>query len=285
MGVYADDLGLDPERLERRISFLIDRAVAHDEFTTDLHVACAATLRRDAGAIALLLGRIGEARTLFLAAGQQWADLGVFAGYFLMSLARLSSGVPWFESEKGLADVERLLLSDQPAEKAQIEGDRRQFNAMSINSPRQLLNLFQAASGERHRSERASRLASLAAGRLSPNAALQVGTTGVPLAVYLRLYDALARGNLSRRDRDSLLALAIRREELILAAQNDRHHWRLLHKPFELIDFDLLALGNSAIEAGHDTEVALFDAIGERGLAARLPFELARDLEASSSSG
>jgi hypothetical protein len=49
----------DPERLFRRQGFLLDRAATHDAYEGDQrlwHHACAATLRRDAAAIAVLRG-------------------------------------------------------------------------------------------------------------------------------------------------------------------------------------------------------------------------------------
>ncbi len=83
MAGYAEALKLDSKRLERRLIFLLDRANAHDkegakegdQRTVDLHRGCSATLRRDAGAIAILLGKTQDARSYFRVAGQQWAGL------------------------------------------------------------------------------------------------------------------------------------------------------------------------------------------------------------------
>lgn len=279
MADYLSELELDPERFARRITFLVDRAKAHEDRKNDLDTACAATLRRDAGALALLLGRSEQARSLFLTAGRQWSELGIYAGYFLMSLGQQSLGQSWFEGEKNLDEIESSLSFDQPVEDTETKIDRRQLRQMSRNSPRQLLSLYQAAGGGRRRSQRALRLARGAAKRLSPSMGSPIGTTGIPLGSYLRLYNALGSSDVSQSDRNSLFALAIRRDELVSAAQADRYHWRLLLKPAELIDFDLLALGITAIEAGGAARAMLFSTVGERGPAARLPFEIARDLD------
>ncbi len=85
-------------------------------------------------------------------------------------------------------------------------------------------------------------------------------------------------GEVGQDQRDSLIALAVRRNELVAAAQADRFHWRLLLKPAELIDFDLLALGLAAMSGGTQGADLLFEATADRGPAARLPFDAARDL-------
>ncbi|MBX3501642.1 MAG: hypothetical protein KF889_19550 [Alphaproteobacteria bacterium] len=279
MAGYAEVLGLDSQRLRRRLLFLNDRAKAHDALQSELHIACAATLRRDAGAIALLLGQTEEALHLLSAAGRQWADLGVYSGYFLMSLARRSRGASWFENDTELDDIERSLTSEQAAKDFSRKAGQTTLGAMSNSSPRQLLSLFQAAGGGRRRSGRASRLALPAAKRLGPSSGTEVGVTGMPLAGYLRLYDAFGTGEVSVRDQDSLFALAMRRDEQISVARADQYHWRLLSKPAEIIDFDLIALGMTAVEAGANSMNRMFASIEKLGTEARLPFELAVDLE------
>jgi hypothetical protein len=87
----------DSERLERQQVFLIDRASAHSQAASrdgehSWHRACAASLTRDAGSIALLRGRVDEALSLLSNAGSRFAELGIFAGYSLLELSKSRGG-------------------------------------------------------------------------------------------------------------------------------------------------------------------------------------------------
>lgn len=275
---YTDSLRLDTERLFRRASFLIDRAEAHEEQAAtaddrnlaDRHVACAATLRRDAGAIALLIGNVEGAVGLFRGAGQLWAKLGLYSGYFLLALADddPSREIDW---------IERSLRWTLDEETPRESGVTRRYQQRSSHAPRQLLSLIEGLEMADEREHR--HLASLARERIQPNGGAPVGTSNLPIASYLRLFDELRRGEFSSRSRDNLLAIVIQRQELIAAAQADRFRWRMAQRPAELIDFDLIALGIAAINGGQTVQDELREALEKASGAARLPFDLAMELK------
>jgi hypothetical protein len=274
---YADNLQLDPGRLSRRASFLIDRAKVHDDKAAkagdrslaDRHIACAATLRRDAGAIALLIGNVEKAMDLFRSAGRLWAELGLYSGYFLLALAGDESNID-------IGWIERSLDPRFDGEPPREEDSTRRYRGRSAQSPRQLLSLIEGlgmAVELKHR-----RLMLLARKRLRPSDGVLVGTSNLPIASYLRLFDELRGGETSRSLHDSLLAITIQRQELIAAAQADEYHWRLTQRPAELIDFDLVALGIAAVNGGSTVQSELRAALERANAASRLPFDLAMEL-------
>ena len=277
---YAEQLELDAERMRRRITFLNDRADWHDRRKTPLDRACAATARRDAGVLALLLGQASNARSSFRAAGREWASLGLFAGYLLESFADPEQDFAKDDAFGTFSRLDDALRDGGPGDRRTIEGERIPFEAASFNSPRQLLNLYQAARGRR-RQPHLSSFATKAAERLSTSAAVMVGLTGLPTRAYLNLFNSFGANEPTQRDRDMLFSVAIRREELLAAARSDQYHWRMMLKPAELVDLDLLALGLNAMEAGSNSERALFEPLSHRDVPARLPFLLARDLRNS----
>lgn len=274
---YADNLQLDPGRLSRRASFLIDRAKVHDDKAAkagdrslaDRHIACAATLRRDAGAIALLIGNVEKAMDLFRSAGRLWAELGLYSGYFLLALAGDESNID-------IGWIERSLDPRFDGEPPREEDSTRRYRDRSAQSPRQLLSLIEGlgmAVESKHR-----RLMLLARKRLRPSDGVLVGTSNLPIASYLRLFDELRGGETSQSLHDSLLAITIQRQELIAAAQADEYHWRLTQRPAELIDFDLVALGIAAVNGGPIVQSELRAALERANAASRLPFDLAMEL-------
>src|SRR5947209_19920371 len=79
----------DEVRLHRRRTFLESRATAHCFSETDQpwHRAAAATLLRDAAAVALMLGDFEGARASMRKSGDLFLDLGFAAGFQLLYLA------------------------------------------------------------------------------------------------------------------------------------------------------------------------------------------------------
>jgi hypothetical protein len=272
---YVTELGLDAERMHRRIEFLRDRAKGHLGRQTHVDRACAATLHRDAGLIALLLGKVSDARSLFHRAGREWENLGLFAGYLLESFADRERNFVAADEDGVFFRLKSAMSRDARPKK--VEAEEQPFEAASRSSPRQLLNLYQATGAERRRSHTTDLLAVEILRRLAPNAAMMVGMTGLPLRGYLSLFNSLSRDVPTHRDRDLLFSMAVWRQELLTAAQADKFHWRMMQRPAALIDIDLLALGLNALENGHSAQVAL-EAVHDRGTATALPFLLARDL-------
>src|ERR1043166_7920953 len=95
----------ESERLHRQEIFLRDRASAHDEIEDNnriWHRACAATLIRDAAALALLRGDAPTATRLFRDAGHRFSDLGVFTGFSLLELSGHGQAREWRRGHEGL---------------------------------------------------------------------------------------------------------------------------------------------------------------------------------------
>ncbi len=279
MAGHAAELDLDRKRLKRRLGFLQGRVRWHDLQIAserdlkraDLHIACAATLERDAAAIAMLLGEIQQARLQLFSSGRRWLDLGLFVGSYLMRLGGSDRG-PAAETTAWIPAA--IFKADGPDQ--QPADDERPFARSAARDPRQLLSIVQGCIGVE------SPLLGAASGareRLSAFWGLPLGTAGTPLGHYIRVLDELQTGNLGEGGRETLTGMAIRRRELIDVARQDGFHWRRLHHPVELIDFDLLALGLAAQAGGEEVRQQAFAIMAERGAASRLPFELARELE------
>ncbi|TSE14057.1 hypothetical protein C1D09_000785 [Mesorhizobium intechi] len=274
---YAEQLGLDSARMERRISFLIDRAKWHDGRKTPLDRGCAATARRDAGIIALLLNRKEPARKMLANAGAEFVSIGLYVGYMLQSLVspkRVRSGD--FANEDMIARFGPAVLAEDKDGSRVREESTLPFERESRQTPQQLLNLYQALRGRRNESTRF--VSDLASGRLLVNKSAAIGLSGLPVGSYLQLFDRLGSNVASSGDQDTVFAAVIRRRELIDAARADEFHWRMILKPAELVDLDLLALGLNALEAGELSSSVLLAAIERFGTEAGLPFLLARDL-------
>ena len=99
---FSEALGIDPDILAGRLKFLSARAEWHLKQPEGrgrvvpgsrvMHLACAATLRRDAGAIALMLGSAEHARSEFMAAGYLRLELGFYDGFYLLRLGEVGFG-------------------------------------------------------------------------------------------------------------------------------------------------------------------------------------------------
>lgn len=277
MADYAERLGLDRARMERRITFLNDRADWHDLRKSPLDTACAATARRDAGIIALLLDHKKVASELLAKAGAEFASIGLYAGYMLQSLVspeRVDRGD--FAAEDMITRFGPSSFKEDLDGRGVSEEEALPFEGGSRQSPQQLLNLYQALRGRRN--ERTRFVSEIAFDRLRPNASATIGLSGLPLGSYLQLFDRFGSNDANSRDQDTVFAAAIRRRDLIDAARADEFHWRMMLKPAELIDLDLVALGMNALEAGEVSTSMLFATVERVGTEAALPFLLALDL-------
>lgn len=277
MADYADKLGLDRARMTRRITFLNDRADWHDRRESPLDKACAATARRDAGLIALLINQNEIASDLLAKAGAEFASIGLYAGYMLQSLVRperVRRGD--FAAEDMIRRFGPTVFTEDREGRRVSEEGTLPFEHDSRQSPQQLLNLYQALRGRRN--ERTRFASEMASSRLRVNAGATIGLSGLPIGSYLQLFDSFGSNDASLRDQDTVFAATIRRRELIDAARADEFHWRMMLKPAELIDLDLVALGMTALEAGEVSTSILFPMVERAGTEAALPFLLARDL-------
>jgi len=274
---YADQLGLDRARMKRRITFLNDRADWHDRRASPLDKACAATARRDAGIIALLLNHKEVASELIAKAGAEFVSIGLYAGFMLQSLVsseRVRRGD--FATEDMITRFDPTAFTGDREGRRPSEEDTLPFEQESRQSPQQLLNLYQALRGRRN--ERTRSASKRASDRLRVNASATIGLSGLPIGSYLQLFDRFGSNDVSERDQDTVFAAMIRRRELIDAAREDAFHWRMMLKPAELIDLDLVALGMNALEAGKVSTSMLFETVERVGTEAALPLLLARDL-------
>jgi hypothetical protein len=266
-------IGIDRERLERQETFLLDRAKAHDIAKDDArlgHAACAASLTRDAAAVAVIRGNAERAAGLFGDAGRRFAGLGLFVGYSLLELSR--SGAGWnLVSEDGvLAQIQRVLFREEAAPPS--ESSAAPFLFESMTSPRQLLHLYQALSIKSTVGDVRGALHEL----ILRFPSLSVSTADVPLVRYLALMDEVERmeprrvDGFSRDVGESLFSIFIRREEQMSIARSDTWHWKMLLNPTDVIDPDLMMLSMMMIERTGST--AAIDRIArERGPLVSMP--------------
>jgi hypothetical protein len=256
---------MDIEHLLRLQSFLQDRAEAHDRAEggiTHWHVACAANLERDAGAVALLGGDGDLAATLFDKAGRRFLDLGLLVGLSLLELSHIGEQWNWKTEYRSMARwIRRALTHELQHPEESLDQRSRTapepFLAESISTPTQLLYLYQTLisrhdmEGNLYRSVREL---------LLQVPELRVGPTEIPLARYVSLLDELGHmthddARLSSRSRDTLQAAVLRRNEQLEAAQADRVHWNILPNPGNLIDLDLICLCAIAIDRTGSTSI------------------------------
>lgn len=276
----AEVLHLDPKLLVRRLRFLSARAKWHEQLVAnavreevgslDMHSACAATLRRDAGAIALILGQVDEARREFRRAGSYWLNLGFYEGLLLLRLGRVETST----RDNFLSSIPGWIGRSLEHIREPTEHEPR-FASAALRSPRQLVSLIQAGN------DSGSILASLnvqALQRLQIYRGYPLGVTQTPVARYLELLEGVRREKLSADHFKTLVGMSIRRSELISAAQEDNYHWRMALKPNDLIDIDILAIGLAALEHGEGFFAHVRSFASRWGSTAQLPFDLAEVL-------
>lgn len=249
----AKDLGFDPERLRRRVDFLKDRAIAHEEAkgrTEMADAACAAALLRDAGATALLLGDLDTAVAFLRDAGRRWANLGLFGGYALL---RLADGGAWENRESDLKRIQEYLvdereISDSKERLARFAAELPFFEG-SLSSARQLLNLYQAILPTPSFNGGFESLRDTIHKRLVDAAVTSAGPADMPMRSYLRLLDDAATGDIGASSQKNFQAIVFQRDSQLSVAREDGFHWQHALGPTDLIDLDLLVVCLAAVES------------------------------------
>ena len=233
--------GFESDWLDRRIEFLLDRAKAHLENGDTRSRACAATLYRDAAAIAFMRSDRQSGRDHLYEAGLHFLELGLPHGVLLMMLSS--------EGQKGTNPLTLMFRA------ATAEGDRRAaareelgpLFASALHQPEQLLALEVAAAMAEAANTLDSRREAGVRNLLHPYRAHSAGASGLSVAAFMRLMD-FGQGdefeNLESSGNIQLdvMTLFARRGRQLASAYEDRYHWRLLLSPAALLDFDLVAL-------------------------------------------
>lgn len=260
--------GVPPERLHQRLEFLEDRAVAHidrvherddlHERETGLARACAATLWRDAGCVALLVNEIGKARTLFTVSGREFLALGLPTGARLIALANLRESSAILRNFEDVVEGTREQWKRSQAR--QRRGPLRPMIDSGRESPRQVLSMMQVDWLTTEIEPRDPRRSDPMRAALGRNAGHPAGTTGLSIDSYSKVADWLtveqrSGSGMPEQIRSKIETLAATRAEHLRAAQADSFHWRQLARPAELIDLDsavlmFLALGSGV--SSHD---------------------------------
>lgn len=280
----AAEMGLDEERVIRRIGFLEDRAQAHREQVGEretMHLACAGALLRDAAASAMLVGKYNKARRLLVEAGELWAKLGLFSGYALLAIAKPQA--LWTNREYEVGEVMQSLVA---AERPEVSGERHVGRPPMIDgsaaSSLQLLHLYQAARPRLGEHDVVPALVGMSRSRLVEGSTAQIGATESPVRAYVHLLDATVEGEFDRAAQDTLTGLVLRRVEQLEAARADEHHWRRALAPTALIDFDILALAMASMDS-RGTAGELAAHLADRGPAVRLPLVVAEAMRPNAS--
>lgn len=277
----GSELGLDEERLNRRVGFLRDRAKAHLEQSEErrvMNIACAGSLFRDAAATAILLEEYGQARKLLIQAGELWTRIGLFSGYALLSLGQQQA---WWSNRRGELETVREELADAARPQPENPWPRRREQAPmmagSAGSTRQLLHLYQSLRPHVDEDPVARSVIAMAHERLSEQSTAQVGSTEAPVRSYVHLLDAAVHGDFDAAAHDTLSGMVLRRVEQLGAARADEHHWRLALAPAALVDFDLMALATASADA-RNTVSEVAEHFRSRNRAVSLPLIAARGL-------
>jgi hypothetical protein len=286
MAGIPEEARLDPERVRRRLTFLLRRNESRPTREDDSHlrhaqdIGRAGTLQRDAGCLALLLDEDALAKNLLRSAGETWASVGLFGGYALL---RLSKNKGWPESFADDLDQVATLLRRSEAEAddpvaaeppgvPQNARDELHYLTRSVNSKRQLLNLLQATTKTDGRT--AAALRQHVQRRLERESFGVV--EGMRVSSYVRLLESVASGELGLRERNSLMLLILHRAEHLASAKEDVHHWERALNPAFVVDLDLLFL---CIHAAENRLVETFNELmAEQSGLVSLPWKIAKRL-------
>ncbi|WP_156526855.1 hypothetical protein [Bradyrhizobium sp.] len=270
-------------RLERQRAFLEIRAKTHlnSEINRQWHQCAAATLLRDAGAVAFIIGDIDGGRLLLRQSGALFFEIGFAGGLQLLYIA----GALDTNENEARSRVDKFetafYLRDRPSGQPSIHLEFR-FDEASFRPP-QLLRIYQALAGRLSEDEKWSDLRGTIYSSLMVNSTMPVGATRIPISAYLSAYDQVAKRvpeakTVATRSLKRVLgSLVERREELIMAARRDRFHWKALLRPAELIDFDLLALLVAGTRRGKRSKL-IASVFTARDPITALPQTLAKEL-------
>lgn len=277
----AEFQGFESDWLDQRIRFLLDRAGAHLEKEDIRSRACAATLIKDAAAIAFLQDDPDRGRTLLGQAGAHFLKLGLPHGMLLITLADAGEGRDdaldfMMRAATGIAEAEGQVPD---------HGEIGPLFASALHQPEQLLALEASAAIAEPTSPAIGGMRRVRE-MLRPFRAHPVGSSGVPVSTYMRLMD-LGRGRVEEDvetpgniQLDVLTIFAQRGRQLASAAA-DSHHWRLLLSPAALIDLDLVALFTVWWVHGRQPD-AMVPNLGDRlPPMMMMPFDVARLLRRS----
>lgn len=277
----AGELGLDEERLNRRVGFLQDRAQFHVEQSEKhrvMNIACAGSLYRDAAATAILLEDYDQARKLLIQAGELWAKIGLFSGYALLSLGHQQA---WWSNRRDELETVRDELADaalsQPERPKPRGREQAPMMSGSAGSARQLLYLYQSLRPHLNDDPLTRSVAAMTHKRLSEQSTAQVGPTEAPARSHVHLLDAAVHGDFDAASRDTLSGMVLRRADQLIAARSDEHHWRLALAPAALVDFDLVSLATASADA-RNTVSEFAEHFRSRNRTVSLPLIAARGL-------
>jgi hypothetical protein len=258
MSLAPDEFSDD--RLERRLLFLVSRAETHlrglpEKAATEMDMlsrACAATLYRDAACVAMLIGQVGQARSLLHISGKHFLVLGLPVGASFIALA----GMPDSESEiERHADfIVGVRQQWGPSEARARDSARRPVADQARSEPRQLLAMMQAdwIIDDRRGSTAEMYKDGPLREALERNGGYPVGATGLSIDSYASAAGWFAErrdvdGYLPDRIAASMSTMMATRAEHLHAARKDRFHWRMLARPAELVDLDATILMYLAI--------------------------------------
>jgi hypothetical protein len=273
----------DRDQLQRRRTFLETRAKNHTvaEIDRRWHSAAAATLFRDAAAVAFIIGDIEGGRSLLRQSGNLFWELGFVGGIQLLYISG-SLDKDSDEARDRINSFDRAFAERSPEVEPQVISSEVKFQEDSFRPP-QLLRIYQALAGRLSDDEEWFRLRREIQQVLNVNSTMPVGTTRIPVIAYLQVYDQFARRELNvgaakaHMLKQVLVSFVQRREEVLTAARLDRFHWKALLRPAELIDFDLLALLLAGTRRGKRSKL-IASAFATRDALTSLPQTLAKAL-------
>jgi hypothetical protein len=261
--------------------FVESRASAHLTIEADRHWhrTVAATLLRDAGAVAPLLDEFENGRDLFRRSGRLLLGLGLSGGLQLSFIAGALDEEGEEIGERIDAFAAELFSEENPEPGQRVH--KREFDEESFGAP-QLLRTYQGLAGRLSDDVAHASLRRMIRGILTTDASMPVGAARTPAGIYLAVFDYLANRQIEEAHLPGGLSqivrsLAQRRSELLTVARQDRYHWKALLRPAELIDLDLLAMFVASRRRGQNFDV-ITSAFEEYDSLTHLPAKLAAAL-------
>jgi hypothetical protein len=269
----AQSLGLEPDNVLAVMGFLLDRAAAHvDENSSpsELQLLCAATLRRDAAAIAIILDDYDKAAKLLRTAGYEYMKAGSFYGLALLSV--IDTSPPWEDFQDRVTGLGRQFFRPIDDETDGQDEVAERFSAAEAVSALQALSVtIERDAAKEHLRHQLS--------GTFQRFPIHAGAPELRTPFYFRVLQQASSIDVAARQfaaRD-LYALSDIRDAELEAAQADEYHWALLLNPSDVVGFDLMFVGLSALR--HNQSLApMVEAFGELESATALPFKAALNL-------
>jgi hypothetical protein len=247
----SQSLNLESDDVQAHLKFLLSRATVHDEDESDekrLHRLCAATLRRDAAALAIILGKFDDARTLLLLAGSQFLAEQSFYGLALLSLVKTS--LPWEQLSQRTRILSRRFFREQKVSEEFEPESRADVSRMEGVAALQALSVLP----ERDPSKEELWQQLIAEFKVSP---VRTGASELRTPFYFGALESLASGSkfISGDQLDSDVSALLRiRESELQAAQSDKYNWSMLLNPSDVVGFDMMFIGLSALRRGQSLD-------------------------------